>query len=144
MIKHIISEYCKLTQKEYKTQHDWVGKAIPREFCKLLKFYHIVTLLMLVWWCTDLAICVCVCVDTWVGVSTCMYLCMYVCTIIYMWLDHRYVYTYGYICVCPYRCRDIFAGSCQMWVTVCILCGTTHPLPCEYKWRWSDKSGSSI
>ena len=28
MINHIISECSKLTQKEYKTRHDWVGKVI--------------------------------------------------------------------------------------------------------------------
>ena len=28
MINHIISEYSKLTQQEYKTIHDWVGKVI--------------------------------------------------------------------------------------------------------------------
>ena len=27
-IDHIIRECCKLTQREYKTRHDWVGKAI--------------------------------------------------------------------------------------------------------------------
>ena len=27
-VNHIISEYRKLTQKEYKTWHDWVGKVI--------------------------------------------------------------------------------------------------------------------
>ena len=36
-INHIIS---KSAQKEYKTRHDWVGKVIPREFCKKLKFEH--------------------------------------------------------------------------------------------------------
>ena len=28
MINHIISECSKLAQKEYKTNHDWVGKVI--------------------------------------------------------------------------------------------------------------------
>ena len=30
---HIISECSKLTQKEYKTRHDWVGKVIHWEMC---------------------------------------------------------------------------------------------------------------
>ena len=30
MINHIISEYSKLVQKEYKTRHVWVGKIIKR------------------------------------------------------------------------------------------------------------------
>ena len=33
-INHIISECCKLAQKEYKTRHDWVGKVIHWEMCK--------------------------------------------------------------------------------------------------------------
>ena len=33
-INHIISECCKLAQKEYKTRHDWVGKVIHWELCK--------------------------------------------------------------------------------------------------------------
>ena len=37
-INHIISECSKLTQKEYKTRHDWVGKVIHCEMCKKLKF----------------------------------------------------------------------------------------------------------
>ena len=32
-INHIMSEYCKLAQKEYKTRHDW-------ELYKKLKFDH--------------------------------------------------------------------------------------------------------
>ena len=39
-INHIISEYSKLAQKEYKTKHDWVGKVIHRELCKKFKFDH--------------------------------------------------------------------------------------------------------
>ena len=39
-INHIISERCKLAQKDYKTKHDWVGKVIHREFNKKLKFDH--------------------------------------------------------------------------------------------------------
>ena len=35
---HIISECCKLAQKEYKTRHDWVGKVIHWEMCKKFKF----------------------------------------------------------------------------------------------------------
>ena len=30
----------KLAQKEYKTNHDWVGKVVYCEFYKRLKFYH--------------------------------------------------------------------------------------------------------
>ena len=39
-INHIISECSKLTQKEYKDRHDWVGKVIHWEMCKKLKFDH--------------------------------------------------------------------------------------------------------
>ena len=39
-INHIISKCSKLTQKEYKTRHDWVGKMIHWELCKKLKFNH--------------------------------------------------------------------------------------------------------
>ena len=39
-INHIISKCSKLTQKEYKTRHDWVGKVIHRELCKKFKFDH--------------------------------------------------------------------------------------------------------
>ena len=39
-IKHIISEYSKLAQKEYKTRHDWVGQVIHWELCKKFKFDH--------------------------------------------------------------------------------------------------------
>ena len=38
MINHIISECSKLTQKEYKTKHSWVGKVIHWELCKKFKF----------------------------------------------------------------------------------------------------------
>ena len=37
---HIISECSKLWQKEYETRHDCVGKGIPWEFYKELKFDH--------------------------------------------------------------------------------------------------------
>ena len=40
MINHIISECWKLAQEKYKTRHDWVGKRIPWELCKKLKFDH--------------------------------------------------------------------------------------------------------
>ena len=39
-INHIISECSKLAQKEYKTRHDWVGKAIHWEVCNKSKFDH--------------------------------------------------------------------------------------------------------
>ena len=39
-INHIISECRKLTQKEYKTRYDWVGKVIHWEMCKKMKFDH--------------------------------------------------------------------------------------------------------
>ena len=39
-INHIISECCKLAQREYKARHDWVGKVIHWEMCKKLKFAH--------------------------------------------------------------------------------------------------------
>ena len=37
-INHVISDCSKLTQKEYKTMHDWVDKVIYWELCKELKF----------------------------------------------------------------------------------------------------------
>ena len=37
-INHIISECCKLAQKEFKNSHNWMGKVIHRELCKKLKF----------------------------------------------------------------------------------------------------------
>ena len=40
-IDHTIIECSKLTQKEYKTSHDWVGKVIHWEMCKKFKFDHI-------------------------------------------------------------------------------------------------------
>ena len=40
MINHIKSESSKLTQKEYKTRHEWVGKVIYRELYKKLKSNH--------------------------------------------------------------------------------------------------------
>ena len=39
-INHMISECSKLTQKEYKARHDWVGKLINWKMCKKLKFDH--------------------------------------------------------------------------------------------------------
>ena len=36
----MISKCSKLAQKKHKTWHDWVGKVIPSEFCKKLKFDH--------------------------------------------------------------------------------------------------------
>ena len=39
-IDHIISECCKLAQKEYKARHDWVGQVIHSEMCKKFKFDH--------------------------------------------------------------------------------------------------------
>ena len=39
-INQIISECSKLAQKEYKTRHDWVGKAIHWEVLKKIKFDH--------------------------------------------------------------------------------------------------------
>ena len=35
---HIISECNKLTQREYKTRHDWMGNVTHEELCKKLKF----------------------------------------------------------------------------------------------------------
>ena len=39
-INHIISEYSKLSKKNYKTKHGWVGKEINWEMCKKIKFHH--------------------------------------------------------------------------------------------------------
>ena len=39
-INHMISEYSKLAQKEYKVRHDWVGKVNHWEMCKKFKFDH--------------------------------------------------------------------------------------------------------
>ena len=39
-INPIISECSKLTQKEYKTRYDLVGKAIHWELCQKFKFGH--------------------------------------------------------------------------------------------------------
>ena len=48
----------------------------------------------------------------------CMYVRVYIR--VGLWVDHRYVYTYVYICVCPYRCWDIFVWFCWMcmWLYV--------------------------
>ena len=40
MIYHMISECSKLSQKEYKASHDWVGKVTHGEMCKKFKFDH--------------------------------------------------------------------------------------------------------
>ena len=40
IINHLISECSKLSQKEYKARHDWVGKVIHKEMCKKFKFDH--------------------------------------------------------------------------------------------------------
>ena len=39
-VYHMISNCSKLTEKENKTRHDWVGKLIHWELCKRLKFDH--------------------------------------------------------------------------------------------------------
>ena len=39
-INPLISEWCKLAQKECKIRHDWVGKMIHLGLCKKLKFDH--------------------------------------------------------------------------------------------------------
>ena len=39
-INRIISQCSKLSQKEYKTRHDWVGKVINWEMCQKFKFDH--------------------------------------------------------------------------------------------------------
>ena len=39
-INHIISECCKLAQREYKTRHDWEGKVIHGELCNKFEFDH--------------------------------------------------------------------------------------------------------
>ena len=39
-VNHMISEYSKSAQKEYKAWYDWVGKGIHLELCKKLKFDH--------------------------------------------------------------------------------------------------------
>ena len=39
-MNHIISEYSKLAQKEYKTRHGWVGQGIYWILCKKFKFDH--------------------------------------------------------------------------------------------------------
>ena len=39
-INHIISECRKLTQKEYKARHEWVGQVIHGEMCKKFQFDH--------------------------------------------------------------------------------------------------------
>ena len=42
----IINKSSKLSQKEYKTKHDWVGKVIHWEMCKKFKFDHMNKLYM--------------------------------------------------------------------------------------------------
>ena len=39
-INHMSSKSSKLSQKEYKTRHNWVRKVIHWELCKKLKFDH--------------------------------------------------------------------------------------------------------
>ena len=39
-INHIISEWSKLAQREYKARHDWVSKVIHWEMCRKSKFDH--------------------------------------------------------------------------------------------------------
>ena len=39
-VNHIKSRYSKLAQKEYKTQHNWMGKVIHWKLCKKQKFDH--------------------------------------------------------------------------------------------------------
>ena len=39
-INDMINECSKLAQKEYESRHDWVGKVIHWEMCKMLKFDH--------------------------------------------------------------------------------------------------------
>ena len=40
MVNHIWGEFSKLTQKKYKSRHDWLEKVIHEELCKRLKFDH--------------------------------------------------------------------------------------------------------
>ena len=40
MVNHIINECSKLTQNEFKTWLEWVGKGIHWELCKKFKFDH--------------------------------------------------------------------------------------------------------
>ena len=42
-VNHIIREYSKLTQNDYKTRDAWVGKVTYKEFCKRLKLGHVDT-----------------------------------------------------------------------------------------------------
>ena len=39
-MNHILSECSRLTQKEYKTKHYWVGKVIHKELCRKYEFDH--------------------------------------------------------------------------------------------------------
>ena len=39
-INHLISEFNKLAQEEYKTNHNWVGEVIQWELCKKFNFDH--------------------------------------------------------------------------------------------------------
>ena len=38
MTSHIINKWSKLSQKEYKTTYEWLGKVIHRELCKKCQF----------------------------------------------------------------------------------------------------------
>ena len=81
--------------------------------------------------CTDLVICVHICVDRWVGVRTCMCVCMYVKLYTYVYGCDLTIDMYMRWCiyVYPYRCRNIFAGLYWMCVWPCVICaGTTNPL----------------
>ena len=40
VVNHMISEGCKLAQKEYKTRHDWAENVTRWELRKRLKFYR--------------------------------------------------------------------------------------------------------
>ena len=40
MIKHIVSNCSKLARKEYKSRHDWMGKVIHLDLCKILNLVY--------------------------------------------------------------------------------------------------------
>ena len=48
-VNHIIREFSKLAQKEYKSRHDWLAKEIHKELSKKLKFNHAVKWYMYKW-----------------------------------------------------------------------------------------------
>ena len=82
------------------------------------------------------------CVDTWVHMSICMCVCIWIWWFIHVYgyelIIGRYIRTYIY--VCPYRGQEIIAGLYRMYVWPY----TTDFLPCEYRWRWLDKSMVAI